>query len=90
MLEWRSLRRYVSLTAFLLIVVCTVFVIKQNRKVIRIQRDILEIKALLSKPGMPQQQPLVNIEGIEFDMNDNPVLGSEYARLILVEFTDYQ
>jgi len=90
MLTWRSLRRYVSLIAFLLIVFCAVFAIKQNQKVVRIQKDISEIKALLSKPGSPQQPPQVDIKGVEFDIGDNPVLGSESARLILVEFTDYQ
>ena len=68
-----------------------------------IQKDLSEIKALLlsrptgptpsqnpSRTPAPQQPPQVNIRGIEFDISDNPVLGSESAKLIMVEFTDYQ
>ena len=80
--------------AVLLIVVCTVFTIMLTRQTIQLQQDVSEIKALLSMQGAPQQQPQqpqqANIEGMEFDIGDNPVLGKESARLILVEFTDYQ
>jgi protein-disulfide isomerase len=62
------------------------------------RQELQEIKALLSilatqqiqqKPA-PQQPPQVNVKGIEFNIGDNPVLGSESAKLIMVEFTDYQ
>jgi len=60
--------------------------------------ELQEIKTLLSlmvtqalqqKPA-PQQPPQVNVRGIEFDIGDNPILGSESTNLIVVEFTDYQ
>ena len=60
--------------------------------------ELQEIKALLSKlvtqqaqqKPAPQQPPQVNVKGIEFDIGDNPVLGSESVNVIIVEFTDYQ
>jgi len=83
----RRLSRYVLITIVLLIAGCTIFTIKQQQAM---RKDLSEIKALLSKPGAPQQPPQVDIKGIKFDIGDNPVLGSESAKLILVEFTDYQ
>jgi len=70
--------------------------IKQNQQVI--QKDLMEIKALLSRltaqipppQPTPQQQPETNIKGTAFDIGGNPVIGSESAKLILVEFSDYQ
>ena len=74
--------------------------IKQNQNAM--QKDLSEIKALLSrltsqipaqKPSQkpaPQQPPQINVEGTEFNIGDNPVLGIESAKLIVVEFTDYQ
>jgi len=74
--------------------------IKQNQR--EMQKDLTEIKALLSKltsqipaqkPSQkpaPQQPPQIDVEGIEFNIGDNPVLGSESSKLIVVEFTDYQ
>jgi len=70
--------------------------IKRNQRAM--QNELQEIKALLlrlaaqqpaQKPA-PQQPPQVNIKGIEFDIGDNPALGSKSAKIILVEFTDYQ
>jgi len=56
-----------------------------------IQKDLTEIKALLSRITAQQQPPLqTNIKGTEFDIGENPVFGSESAKFILVEFTDYQ
>jgi len=60
------------------------------------QGDISEIKALLSRAitpaagQKPAPPPQVNIKGVEFSVGGNPVIGSESAKLILVEFTDYQ
>ena len=70
--------------------------IKQNQQAI--QQDLSEIKALLSKLAAQnplqkpaaQQPPQIDIKGIEFNIGDNPILGKESARLILVEITDYQ
>ena len=63
----------------------------QNQQ--NMNRELSEIKALLSKlPAMPSnnQPPNINVKDVEFDIGDNPVLGSGSARLILVEFTDYE
>jgi len=38
-------------------------------------------------PKQPQQ---VSVAGVPIDIGDNPVIGSESAKLILIEFTDYQ
>jgi len=44
-----------------------------------------------SIPSQPQQQPpQVSVAGVTFDIGDNPVMGSESSKLILIEFTDYQ
>jgi len=83
----RRLSRYVLTIAVLLIAVCAVFTIMQQRS---IRKDLAEIRALLSTPGTPQPPAQPDIKGIKFDISANPVLGSESAQLILVEFTDYQ
>jgi len=51
--------------------------IKQNQRAI--QKELSEIKALLSRlitpqPSPQQPPPQVNIKGIEFDIGDNPVI----------------
>ena len=62
-----------------------------------LQNDISELKAILIQlatllqPQPQQQQPQqVDIRGRVFDIGDNPVAGSESAKLIMVEFSDYQ
>jgi len=71
--------------------------IKQTQQ--SLKDDLTIIKSLLSRmlnaqPSVPQptpQQPQqASVKGVEFDIGNNPVLGSESAKLILVEFTDYQ
>jgi protein-disulfide isomerase len=71
--------------------------IKQTQQTLK--DDLTIIKALVSsllnaQPSAPQpspqQPPQPNIIGTEFNIGDNPVLGNESAKLILVEFTDYQ
>ena len=58
--------------------------------------EISEIKTMLlrlsSQQLMPQQQQQAqaSVKGIEFDIGDNPVIGSKAAKLIMIEFTDYQ
>ena len=55
--------------------------------------ELQEIKSMLSRlplPKTPTTSPQINVKDVEFDIGDNPVLGSESAQLILVEFTDYQ
>jgi protein-disulfide isomerase len=34
--------------------------------------------------------PSVDVKGVEFAIGDNPVIGSDSAKLIMLEFTDYQ
>ena len=55
--------------------------------------ELQEIKSLLSRLSQPKAQNApqqVNIKDVEFEIGDNPVLGSGKAKLIMVEFTDYQ
>jgi protein-disulfide isomerase len=67
--------------------------LKRGQKAI--QGELTEIKALLKKlttPPVPAPAPTpeASIKGVEFDIGDNLVKGSDKAKLILVEFTDYQ
>ena len=34
--------------------------------------------------------PQVNVRGVEFEIEANPIKGSDMAGLIMVDFTDYQ
>ena len=94
MFKGRTINIYVLIIIVFLVAVCAVFTIRQSLQATQIQKELSEIKVLLSRPGalqpQPQQPPQVNIEGIEFEIGNNPILGKESARLILVEFTDYQ
>ena len=94
MFKGRTINIYVLIIIVFLVAVCAVFTIRQSLQATQIQKELSEIKMLLSRPGalqqQPQQPPQVNIEGIEFEIGNNPILGKESARLILVEFTDYQ
>ena len=61
--------------------------LKQGQQSIR--KDLIEMKSLLARatsPGVPQ----VNVKGMEFELGSHPVRGSGAAKLLLVEFTDYQ
>ncbi len=62
--------------------------LKQGQQAI--QKELSEIKSLLLRPVQVPGPPQVNIKGVEFEIGNNPVLGSDAAGLILVEFTDYQ
>ena len=70
--------------------------LKQGQQAIR--KELLEIKVLLSKIAIPlpsqqlapQPPPQENIIGTEFDIGENPVIGSETSKIIMTEFTDYQ
>jgi protein-disulfide isomerase len=50
-----------------------------------VQRDLQEIKALLRRAGAPEE-----FKSITLGIGDGPFMGAPDARLILVEFTDYQ
>jgi len=60
--------------------------------------ELQELKLLLSRfllpnaqmPNAPNVPQPNNIKDIEFEIGDNPVLGSSNAKLIIVEFTDYE
>lgn len=50
-----------------------------------IQKDIQEIKALLQ-----DRQPAAALQNVAFDMAGRPFKGAKTARLMLVEFSDYE
>jgi len=58
-------------------------VLKQGQR--HLQRELEEIKALLRG-----RQPVMEVQPIEFRIGGYPSKGKESAKLILVEFTDYQ
>jgi protein-disulfide isomerase len=65
--------------------------IKRGQQTIR--KELAEIKAILYKLTTPQNapnEPEVNIKDVEFDIGDNPILGNDTAKLVMVEFVDYQ
>ena len=71
--------------------------LKQNLWLI--QKDLLEIKLMLSRQVVAGQQPAINpqmpppqidIAGVEFDIGGSHILGSESAKFIMVEFSDYE
>ena len=57
----------------------------------RIQQQLEEIKRLVQGQARPAAAPSgPDVAGVELDLGDNPVKGERSARLVLVEFTDYQ
>lgn len=57
----------------------------------QIQQQLAEIKKLVEgqvRPAAAAAGP--NVDGVELDLGDNPIKGQAGARLVLVEFTDYQ
>ena len=66
--------------------------LQKNQQEMRI--ELQEIKTLLSRlplpnnPANPLQQN--NIKDVEFDIGGNPILGNTAAKLIMVEFTDFE
>jgi protein-disulfide isomerase len=65
-----------------------------------LEKDISEMKTMVLRlltqmpsPQQAQQQgglPPLNVAGVEFDIGDNLVLGKESAKLVIVEFSDYE
>jgi protein-disulfide isomerase len=53
-----------------------------------IRKELEEIKAMLISLGAPP--PEKDIRGIEFELTSYPLRGSQSARLVMVDFTDYQ
>lgn len=57
----------------------------------QIQQQLAEIKKLVEGQARPAAAPAgPDVVGLELDLGDNPVKGERTARLVLVEFTDYQ
>jgi len=66
--------------------------LKQGQQAI--QRELQEIRSLLEKIAAQTERPLPPagpaIKDVEFEIGDIPVKGDAAAKLILVEFTDYE
>ena len=57
----------------------------------KMSADLAEIKQLLAKgqaPASPPRSP--SVAGKTFDLGNNPVMGNDDAKVVLLEFTDYQ
>jgi hypothetical protein len=55
---------------------------------VRMQRELQEIKTLLQRP--PQAAAPTEPENLVFTLADFPSIGDAKAKLVLVDFTDYQ
>jgi protein-disulfide isomerase len=62
--------------------------LKQGQQAI--QKELMQIKSMLTKIAKPPSLPQINIKDVEFELGDNPVQGRDTAKFILIEFTDYQ
>jgi protein-disulfide isomerase len=57
----------------------------------KMSADLAEIKQLLQKGQVPPSPPRnPSVAGKTFDLGDNPVRGNDDAKVVLLEFTDYQ
>jgi protein-disulfide isomerase len=56
-----------------------------------IQKDLQEIKTLLrTKQAQPQAQPQPEFKETVVSIDNDPFKGDKNARLVLIEFSDYQ
>jgi protein-disulfide isomerase len=55
-----------------------------------IQKDLQEIKAILEPLMKLQRTPGTNIKDVEFELGNVFIKGSELAKLVIIEFSDYQ
>lgn len=63
--------------------------LKQGQEAIR--KELQEIKNLLRAQKVPvRRPPAVNVRNIEFELPNNLISGDKSAKLVLVNFTDYQ
>ena len=63
--------------------------LKRGQEAIR--KELEEIKNLLRAQKVPVlRQPAVNVRNVEFELTNNLIAGDKSAKLILVDFTDYQ
>jgi septation ring formation regulator EzrA len=58
--------------------------LKQSQK--GIQKDLQEIKSLLQSMGVLPEEP----ENLFFNIAGKPIRGNKNAKLILIEFSEYQ
>ena len=57
----------------------------------KMRADLAEIKQILQQGQRPATAPSgPNVAGKIFDIGENPVRGSDSAKVALLEFTDYQ
>ena len=69
-------------------------VIQQELEALRkgqeqMRKDLAELKKLIQqRPAAAPSGPQVN--GVVFDLGDNPVKGEATAKVTLIEFTEYQ
>ncbi len=62
--------------------------LKQGQK--NIQRQLQEIKRLVSQSQRPPQRQGPQVKDVVFNIGNNAVKGDSGAKLTLIEFTDYQ
>jgi len=62
--------------------------LKQGQEAIL--KSLNEIKSLLSQRPSAPNVPQPNIQGVELDITGRPISGSNAAKLVLIEITDYQ
>jgi len=63
--------------------------LKQGQKEMSV--ELAEIKKLLQQGQRAAPAPSgPNVKGKDFDLGDNPVMGDDGAKVVLLEFTDYQ
>jgi len=53
-----------------------------------LRKDMETIKRLMLK-SQKSARPKINVRDVEFELGNNPVKGSNSARLVIVEFSDY-
>jgi protein-disulfide isomerase len=61
--------------------------LKQGQQ--EILKELHQIKAMLQKQ-QPQQAPETEVRDVVFELGNNPVRGKDTAKLVMIEFTDYQ
>ncbi len=62
--------------------------LKQGQK--NIQRQLAEIKRLVQQGQKPPQRQGPQVKDVVFNIGNNDVKGDSAAKLMLIEFTDYQ
>lgn len=55
-----------------------------------VQKDLLEIKSLLSRNAAPHVASVINVKDVEIDLGNSPIIGSDKAKVMMIEISDYQ